>query len=199
MNKDEILMKAQNGEGLTVEEIKVYQNIVKPVKHVYGKYGTLAKIYLQEHNVGKYWALGGDLPDYLHGIDRQAEELYSVMYDKLSKDEKYKRTGNYLEDVRRIKEMQDRIDLKRNRLRIRSIATMERKEDSSRRITRRKYEEKHKERRKQTSGNFGTMIPRALYDEINEFLRVNNITKVRLIVEGYEALKRELSNTTQNK
>ena len=76
---------------------------------------------------------------------------------------------------------------------------MERKEDSSRRITRRKYEEKQKERRKQTSGNFGTMIPRALYDEINEFLRVNNITKVRLIVEGYEALKRELSNTTQNK
>lgn len=76
---------------------------------------------------------------------------------------------------------------------------MERKEDSSRRITRRKYEEKHKERRKQTSGNFGTMIPRALYDEINEFLRVNNITKVRLIAEGYEALKRELSNTTQNK
>lgn len=76
---------------------------------------------------------------------------------------------------------------------------MERKEDSSRRITRRKYEEKHKERRKQMSGNFGTMIPRALYDEINEFLRVNNITKVRLIVKGYEALKRELNNTTQNK
>lgn len=76
---------------------------------------------------------------------------------------------------------------------------MERKEDSSRRITRRKYEEKYKERRKQTSGNFGTMIPRALYDEINEFLRVNKITKVRLIVEEYEALKRELNNTTQNK
>ena len=110
MNKDEILTKAQNGEGLTVEEIKVHQSIVKPVKHVYGKYGMLAKIYLQKHNVGKYWALGGDLPDYLHGIDRQAVELYSVMYDKLSKDDKYKRTGNYLEDVRRIKEMQDRIE-----------------------------------------------------------------------------------------
>lgn len=109
MNKDEILMKAQNGEGLTVEEIKVYQSIVKQVKQVYGKYGTLAKIYLQEHNVGKYWALGGDLPDYLHGIDRQAEELYSVMYDKLSKDEKYKRTNNCLEDVRRIKEKQEEI------------------------------------------------------------------------------------------
>ena len=110
MNKDEILMKAQNDEGLTVEEIKVYQSIVKLVKHIYGKYGTLAKIYLQEHNVGKYWVLGGDLPDYLHGIDRQAKELYSVMYDKLSKDEKYKRTGNFLEDVRRIKEIQNRIE-----------------------------------------------------------------------------------------
>ena len=76
---------------------------------------------------------------------------------------------------------------------------MERKEDSSRRITRRKYEEKHKERRKQTSGNFGTMIPRALYDEINEFLRVNNITKVRLIVEGYEALKQKMNSVTKEK
>ena len=39
------------------------------------------------------------------------------------------------------------------------------------------------------SGNFGTMIPRALYDEINAFLEENGITKVRLIKEGYEALK----------
>jgi hypothetical protein len=76
---------------------------------------------------------------------------------------------------------------------------MKRKEDTARRITRRKYEEKHKERRKEINGSFGTMMPRALCDEINEFLRVNNITKVRLIVEGYEALKRELKNTTQNK
>ena len=69
---------------------------------------------------------------------------------------------------------------------------MERKEDSSRRITRRKYEEKHKERRKQTSGNFGTMIPRDLYEEINEFLAKNHITKVQLIFAGYEALKAEV-------
>lgn len=110
MNKDEILRKAENGEGLTVEEIKLYQSIVKPVKHVYGKYGTLAKIYLEEHNVGKMWALAGDLPAYLHGIDKQAEELYSVMYENLSRDKQYKRTGNYIEDVRRINEMQRRIE-----------------------------------------------------------------------------------------
>ena len=110
MNKDEVLRKAENGEGLTVEEIKLYQSIVKPVKHVYGKYGTLAKIYLEEHNVGKMWTLAGDLPAYLHGIDKQAEEIYSVMYEKLSKDEQYKRTENYIEDVRRINEMQSRIE-----------------------------------------------------------------------------------------
>ena len=110
MNKDEVLRKAENGEGLTVEEIKLYQSIVKPVKHVYGKYGTLAKIYLEEHNVGKRWALAGDLPAYLHGIDKQAEELYSVMYENLSRDKQYKRTGNYIEDVRRINEMQRRIE-----------------------------------------------------------------------------------------
>lgn len=32
MNNDEILMKAQNGEGLTVEEIKVYQSVSKYCK-----------------------------------------------------------------------------------------------------------------------------------------------------------------------
>ena len=42
---------------------------------------------------------------------------------------------------------------------------MERKEDTPVRKTRRKYEEKNKEKRKQASGNFGTMIPRALYEK----------------------------------
>ena len=37
---------------------------------------------------------------------------------------------------------------------------MERKEDTPVRKTRRKYEEKNKEKRKQASGNFGTMAKR---------------------------------------
>ena len=68
---------------------------------------------------------------------------------------------------------------------------MERKEDTPVRKTRRKYEEKNKEKRKQASGNFGTMIPRDLYEEINEFLAKNHITKVQLIFRGYESLKAE--------
>ncbi len=63
------------------------------------------------------------------------------------------------------------------------------KEDTPARIARRKYEEKRKEERRQTSGNFQTMMPRAEYEEITEYLRKNNITKVDLIRMGYEALK----------
>ena len=43
MNEQEIMRKAEAGMGLTVEGIQVYQRLVKPIKHVYGKYGTLAK------------------------------------------------------------------------------------------------------------------------------------------------------------
>lgn len=77
---------------------------------VYGKYGTLAKIYLEEHEPGKCWALGKDLPDYLHGIDRQAGELYDVMYARLSAMDEFKRTGDFLTDVRRENAIRQRIE-----------------------------------------------------------------------------------------
>ena len=109
MNTKEIIAKVDRGEGLTAEEVAVYQRAVKPVKHVYGKYGTLALKYLEEHNVGKYWAIE-NLPEYLHGIDRQADELYKTMYAKLSKDERYRRTGDFMEDYRRQTEIQRLIE-----------------------------------------------------------------------------------------
>ena len=71
---------------------------------------------------------------------------------------------------------------------------MEKKENTPQRTARRKYEEVNKEKRKQTSGNFGTMIPRPLFEEINAFLKTSGYTKVQLIVAGYEALKREKEN-----
>ena len=79
-------------------------------KQVYGKYGTLAKMYLEEHEPARAWALGKNLPEYLHGIDRQADELYETMYAKLSQDERYKRTGNFMEDYRRQTEIQRLIE-----------------------------------------------------------------------------------------
>ena len=110
MNVEEIIKKADLGEGLTVEEIKIYQQVVKPKKHVYGKYGTLAKQYIEEHNFGKLLSLAGQLPEYLHGVDKAAEDLYDTMWDKLSKSEQYRRTGNYLEDVKRINAMKQVIE-----------------------------------------------------------------------------------------
>lgn len=66
-------------------------------------------------------------------------------------------------------------------------------EDTARRISKRRYEERNKEERKQTSGNFQAMMPRSIYEEINAFLKENNITKVQLVVEGYEAMKSKLN------
>ena len=76
---------------------------------------------------------------------------------------------------------------------------MERKEDTPVRKARRRYEEKVKEKRKQASGNFGTMIPRPLFEEINAFLQENHINKVTLIREGYEALKKKKEDGNLNK
>ena len=71
---------------------------------------------------------------------------------------------------------------------------MEKKETTPSRAARRSYEERNKDNRKQASGNFGTMIPRELFDEINAFLAKHHITKVELIFKGYEALKAQLEN-----
>ena len=110
MNKAELLKKAESGEGLTVEEIKAYNKIVKPQTHTYGKYGSLAKIYLEEHNPAKLWGLAGDLPKYLHGIDKQADEMYNVIYEKLSKSERFKKTGDFMKNLRIETEIQHIIE-----------------------------------------------------------------------------------------
>ena len=77
---------------------------------------------------------------------------------------------------------------------------MERREDTPERIARRKYEAKVKEKRKQQSGTFGTMIPRTLFNEINAFLKETGYTKVQLVKAGYKALleeKKQLNKTTE--
>ena len=72
---------------------------------------------------------------------------------------------------------------------------MDKKETTPRRVARRSYEERNKDKRKQASGNFGTMIPRDLYEEINAFLKERNMTKVDFIKRAYEIMKSEISGT----
>ena len=107
MNKVKVVQKAEAGEGLTVAEIKVYQKTVKPEKQVYGKYGTLAKQYLEDKGID--WTIA-NLPEYLHGVDRQADELYDTMYEKLSKQECFRKTGDFMENLKRETEMQQLIE-----------------------------------------------------------------------------------------
>lgn len=107
MNKAKIMRKAESGEGLTVAEIMVYQKTVKPERHVYGKYGTLAKQYLEDKGID--WTIV-NLPEYLYGVDKAADELYETMYEKFSKEERFKKSEDFMENLKRETEMRQLIE-----------------------------------------------------------------------------------------
>ena len=107
MTDKELLAKVETNEGLTMNEIKRYQKLVKPQKHVYGKYGTLKRKYLEDK--GLDWTIE-NLPEYLHRVDKQAEDMYNVLYAKLSLSPLYKRTGEFMEDYRRLTALQHAIE-----------------------------------------------------------------------------------------
>ncbi len=107
ISDEELLAKVEADEGLTVDEIKRYNQLVKPQKHVYGKYGTLKRKYLED--IGLDWTIA-NLPEYLHGVDKQAEDMYNVLYAKFSKNALYERTGNFMEDYRRLAALQHAIE-----------------------------------------------------------------------------------------
>ena len=65
---------------------------------------------------------------------------------------------------------------------------MERKADTPARKSRRKYVERNKDERKQKNKVWGTSIDRQYASEIDAFLLRHNLTKVELIVAGYQTL-----------
>ena len=65
-------------------------------------------------------------------------------------------------------------------------------EITPRKKAQRKYEIIHKEERKLATGQFNTRLPRAKFDEINNFLKDNNIPKIKLIYAGYEVLRKQV-------
>ena len=103
----QLLSKVKSNEDLTVDEVKRYYQNTKPQKQVYGKYGTLKRKYLED--IGLDWTIV-NLPEYLHGVDKQAEDMYNVLYAKLSQNPLYKRTGNFMEDYRRLTALQHAIE-----------------------------------------------------------------------------------------
>lgn len=69
---------------------------------------------------------------------------------------------------------------------------MERKADTPARKSRRKYEEQNRDERKQKNKVWGTSIDRQYANEIDAFLLKHNLTKVELIVAGYQALMQQV-------
>ena len=65
---------------------------------------------------------------------------------------------------------------------------MIKKEDTPIRISRRTYEEKHKEERKKLNKVWGTSIPRKDAEKIDAFLSSKGLTKVDLIMAGFATL-----------
>ncbi len=72
---------------------------------------------------------------------------------------------------------------------------MERKEDTPIRVSRRKYEEVHREKRYQQNKVWGTSIPRKDADAIDEFLRTHFMSKVDLIMAGFKALQEQVKSS----
>jgi hypothetical protein len=68
---------------------------------------------------------------------------------------------------------------------------MEKRADTPARISRRNYENRNKDERKNMNKVFGTSIPRETCEEIEEFLQLHHITKVDLIMTGYAALREQ--------
>ena len=65
---------------------------------------------------------------------------------------------------------------------------MERKQDTPIRISRRTYEEKHKEERKKLNKVWGTSIPRKDAEKIDAFLLIKGLSKVDLIMACFATL-----------
>lgn len=65
---------------------------------------------------------------------------------------------------------------------------MDRREDTKLRVSRRKYEETHKEERKLLNKVWGTSIPRNDAEKIDKFLVEHGLTKVDLIMTGFVTL-----------
>ena len=61
-------------------------------------------------------------------------------------------------------------------------------EKKPRAVRDKRYEERHKEERKAKCMIWGTSVPREKAEQINEFLKKYDYTKVQLIEAGYRAL-----------
>ena len=77
------------------------------------------------------------------------------------------------------------------------VYSMERREDTPARISRRNYEEKNKDYRKEKNKVWGTSIERKFAEEIDAFLKEHDLKKVDLIYAGFQALQNQYGPKTK--
>ena len=65
---------------------------------------------------------------------------------------------------------------------------------TTKQIVNKRYEDRHKAERKAKYISLGTSLPREYGEEINEFLKKSNYSKVDLIKAGYDALQVEYAS-----
>lgn len=65
------------------------------------------------------------------------------------------------------------------------------KETTPARENRRRYEERNKEKRQLTSKSFQAMLPRAEFEEIEQFVFENGLSKVQYVRESLELMKQK--------
>lgn len=65
---------------------------------------------------------------------------------------------------------------------------------TTKQIVNKRYEDRHKAERKAKNISWGTTLPREYGEEINEFLKKANYSKVDLIKAGYDALQVEYAS-----
>ena len=69
-----------------------------------------------------------------------------------------------------------------------------RKEDTPSRNSRRKYEKVHFVERKEANKVWGTSVPRTFADELDEFLKENNISKAGFLYMSFDLIKEQYKN-----
>ena len=90
---------------ITVSEFAELHGVQSVTVRQWIRRGKLRAIKKQ----GRDWLIA-DLPTYLHGIDKAAEQIWEVMREKLLKRPEYKKTGEFMHDVKIETEIKNRID-----------------------------------------------------------------------------------------
>ena len=78
------------------------------------------------------------------------------------------------------------------------VQSMNRKEDTPMRVTRRKYEETHAKERKENNKVWATSVPRKFAENLDNFLAKYNISKAAFLYMSFDLVKKQMEENENN-